>query len=109
MKNKLAMTCFIVTGLLGSVIAHAGDSDKDRMHPLTFVKDSYITTKVKANLFDAKMSSLLHIKVDTDSKGVVTLSGNTKTQELADQAVIIARDTTGVTAVSSNIQIKNDE
>ena len=109
MKNKLAMTCIVIGSLLGPVIAHAEDSDSDRMHPLTYVKDSFITTKVKANLFDAKMSSLMHIKVDTDSKGAVTLSGKVKTQELADQAVTIARNTSGVTSVTSTIQIKTDD
>lgn len=109
MKNKLAMTCFIIGSLLGPVIAHAEDADNDRIHPLTYVKDSYVTSKVKANLFDARMSSLLHIRVETDSKGEVTLSGNAKTQELADQALTIARATSGVTSVSSTIQIRDDD
>ena len=78
-------------------------------HPLTFVKDSVITTKVKANLADEKMSSLAHISVDTDSNGAVVLKGKVRSQEEADKAASIARGTEGVTSVKSNLQIKKDD
>jgi hyperosmotically inducible periplasmic protein len=109
MKIKLATTCFVIGTLLAPFAAHAEDSDSDRTHPMTFVKDSVITTKIKAKLADEKMSSLAHIKVDTDSKGVVVLSGKVRTQEEADKAVSIARETEGVKSVESNIQIKKDD
>jgi hyperosmotically inducible protein len=109
MKLKLATTCFVIAGLLGPIAAHAADSDSDRTHPMTFVKDSVITTKVKAKLADEKMSSLAHIRVDTDNKGVVVLTGNVKTQADADKAVSIARGTEGVTAVKSDLRIKTDD
>jgi hyperosmotically inducible protein len=107
MKIKLAATCFVIGTLLAPVAAYAADGDSDRTHPMTFVKDSVITTKIKAKLAGKKMSSLAHIKVDTDSKGAVVLSGKVKTQEEADKAVSIARETKGVTSVKSDIQIKN--
>ena len=106
MKHQLATTCFVIGGLLGPVIAHAEDSDKDRMHPMTFVKDSVITTKIKAKLAEEKMRTLVHVKVDTDSKGAVVLSGNVRTQEMADKAVAIAQGTEGVTSVTSKITVK---
>lgn len=109
MKIQLATTCFIIGTLLAPVAAYSADSDADRTHPLTFVKDSVITTKVKAMLADEKMSSLAHIRVDTDRKGAVVLSGTSRTQEDADKAVAIARETEGVTSVKSNIQIKKDD
>lgn len=40
MKSQLATSCLVIGCLLGPVIAHAEDSDKDRTHPMTFVKDS---------------------------------------------------------------------
>jgi hypothetical protein len=40
--------------------------------------------------------SALHIKVDTDDKGVVQLSGNAKSQAEADKAVAIAKKVEGV-------------
>ena len=107
MKIKLATTCFVIGTLLAPVAAYAADGDSDRTHPMTFVKDSVITTKIKAKLAEEKMSSLAHIKVDTDAKGAVVLRGKVKTQEEADKAVSIARETEGVTSVKSNIRIKN--
>ncbi len=109
MKTAVATTCFVITTLLAPVAAHAADADSDRTHPITFVKNSVITTKVKAMLADEKMSSLGHIKVDTDAKGAVVLSGNARTQEQADKAVSITRAVEGVTSVQSNIKIKKDD
>jgi hyperosmotically inducible protein len=107
MKIKLAATCFVIGTLLAPVAAYAADGDSDRTHPMTFVKDSVITTKIKAKLAEEKMSSLAHIKVDTDAKGAVVLGGKVKTQQEADKAASIARETEGVTSVKSNIRIKN--
>lgn len=106
MKTKFATSCFIIGTLLAPVAVYAEDADKDRSHPMTFVKDSVITTKIKAKLADEKMSSLTHIKVDTDSKGAVVLSGKVKTPEEADKAASIARATEGVTSVQNNIRIE---
>ena len=109
MKIKLATTCFVIGALLAPVAALAADGDSDRTHPMTFVKDSVITAKIKAKLAEEKISSLAHIKVDTDNKGAVVLRGNAKTQEEAVKAVSIARETEGVTSVKSNIRIKKDD
>ena len=81
MKIKLAATCFVIGTLLAPVVGYTADSDMDRSHPKTYVKDSAITTKIKAKLAEEKISSLVHIKVDTDNNGVVWLSGTAKTQE----------------------------
>ena len=107
MKIRLATTCFVIGALLAPVAAYASDRHSDRAHPVTFVKDSVITTKIKAKLAGEKMSSLARIKVDTDAKGAVVLGGKVKTQEEADKAVSIARETEGVTSVKSNIRVKN--
>ncbi|MDD5249551.1 MAG: BON domain-containing protein [Rhodocyclaceae bacterium] len=108
MKTTLATTCLIIGTLLAPVAAYAADSDSDRSHPLTFVKDSVITTKIKAKLADEKMSSLVHVKVDTNRKGAVVLTGTVETGEAADKAYALARDTEGVTSVKSSIQVKKD-
>ena len=106
MKIKLATTCFIIGTLLAPVAVHAADPSSDGTSPMTFVKDSVITTKIKAKLAEQKISSLTHIKVDTDDKGAVVLRGKVKTQEEADKAVAIARETEGVTSVKSTIRVK---
>jgi hyperosmotically inducible protein len=109
MKIILATTCFIIGTLLAPVAGYADDRDSDRTHPTTFVKDSAITVKVKAKLADEKMSSLAHIMVDTDSKGMVVLRGKVRTQEEADKAVSIARGTEGVTSVKNKLKIKKED
>lgn len=109
MKTHLASACFIIGSLLAPVAAHAADTDSDRTHPMTFVKDSVITTKIKAKLAAEKVKSLMQIKVDTDNMGMVVLSGIVRTQGQADRAVSIARGTEGVTSVQSNLQIKKDD
>ena len=105
MKNTLATTCFVIGTLLMPVVGYTADSDTDRSHPSTFVKDSVITTKVKAKLAEEKMGSLVHIKVDTDKDGIVWLSGTAKTQEQIDKAGSIAHDTEGVTEVKNHIKV----
>jgi len=109
MKVILATTGFVLGAFLLPVTSFAADSDADRAHPMTFVQDSAITVKVKAKLADEKMASLVHIGVDTDAKGGVALSGRAKTQKDADKAVAIARNTEGVTSVTSTIQIRQDD
>ncbi len=109
MKTKLATSCFIISTLLVPFAAYAEDRDADRMHPMTYVKDSAITVKIKAKLADEKMSSLARVSVDTDSKGAVVLSGNVRTEAEADKAVSIARETEGVTSVKNKMKIKKDD
>jgi hyperosmotically inducible protein len=109
MKTNLAATCLILGTLLAPVATYAEDRDADRAHPMTYVKDSVITTKVKTKLADEKMSSLTRVQVDTDSNGVVVLSGNVRTEAEKVKAVSIARGTEGVTAVKSNLVVKKDD
>jgi len=109
MKTKLAITCLICGMLLGSAVALAQDSDADRSHPKAFVKDSVITTKIKAKLAAEHITSLGRIHVDTDKDGVVWLTDSARTQEAIDKAVSIARETEGVKNVHSHIKIKKDD
>jgi hyperosmotically inducible protein len=68
-------------------------------------KDSVITTKVKTKLAAKHMPTLTSIKVDTDSDGVVWLSGKVPTQDASDLATMIAKDTDGVRSVHNKIVI----
>jgi hyperosmotically inducible periplasmic protein len=108
MKTKLAASFLIAGALLLPIAGHTADSDSDRSSPKAFVKDSAITAKIKTELAGEKMSSLVHISVDTDKKGMVTLSGSATSQNAVDKAVSIARAVHGVTNVQSNIEIKAD-
>ena len=108
MKNKLALTCVVIGSLLAPILAIAADSDADREHPKAFVKDSAITSAIKTKLAAEHVTSLGRIHVDTDKDGVVWMHGHAKTQEAADRAAQIARETEGVKAVHSRITVKKD-
>ena len=108
MKYKLATSCFVIGSVLAPVAAYAADSDTDRSKPTHFVKDSVITTKIKTKLASEHLGNAKHIKVDTDRNGVVWMTGTAKSQEEADKAVAIARDTEGVKSVNSHIKVRKD-
>ena len=109
MKVAFATTCLVFGTLLGSAVAWAGeDSDADRSHPVAFVKDSAITTAIKAKLAAEHLTSMARIHVDTDKDGVVWLSGSAGTQEAADKAASIARETEHVKTVHSSVKIEKD-
>jgi hyperosmotically inducible protein len=108
-NTKLMTACLLLGALLAPVAVRAADGDSDRAHPAAFVKDSVITTKVKAKLAADKMRSLAHIRVDTDRNGMVVLSGTATTHEAADAAASIARETEGVTSVQNHIKIQKKD
>jgi hyperosmotically inducible protein len=83
--------------------------DTDRTRPATFVKDSAITTKVKAKLAAEHLRSLAQIHVDTDANGMVWLSGTARSQEEIDQAVSIAKGTERVRGVKNELTVKKDD
>jgi len=109
MKSNLTAAFLIFGALSLSTAVIAQETDSDRMHPLTFVKDSAITTKIKAKLGDDKMSSLVHVHVDTDAHGAVVLSGTVRSAQQQERAVQIAKNTEGVTSVRNNLSIKKDD
>src|SRR5579862_4142087 len=110
MITRLAATCLVFGTLLGfTAAAVAQDSDTDRSHPAAFVKDSTITATIKTKLAADHLTSMARIHVDTDKDGVVWLTGSAKTQEAADTAVSIARQTEHVRSVHSDIRVKADD
>jgi hyperosmotically inducible protein len=55
------------------------------------------------------MGSLGNVHVDTDKDGVVFLSGSVRTQEEANRAVAVAKETEGVKAVNSKLMVKPEK
>jgi hyperosmotically inducible protein len=106
MQKKLATALFVMGSMLAPIAAHAVDSDTDRANPKLFVKDSAITTKIKAKLASEHLSSLAKISVDTDKNGIVWMSGTVKNQAELDQAVQIAQNTEGVKTVKSTLKVQ---
>jgi len=109
MNTKLAASCLVAGALMLPIAGYAVDADSNRSSPKAYVKDSVITAKIKAELAEEKLSSLVRIRVDTDNKGRVSLSGTAATQEAADKAVLIAHSVKGVTFVQSKIRVKADK
>ena len=105
MRTTIVAVFLIVGTLLVPYAGYAADSDKDRSSPKAFVKDSVITAKVKTRLAEEKLASLMHIRVDTDDKGVVYLSGTAKNGAEVKKAGEIARGVEGVVSVKNNIKI----
>jgi len=108
MKIRLAAACLVIGGLLAPVAAFAADSDADRSHPMNWVKDSVITTKIKAKLAADHPGSMKHIQVDTDRDGVVWLSGTANSQAEIDAAVAAAQRTEHVKSVKSDLKVAPD-
>jgi hyperosmotically inducible periplasmic protein len=107
MNTKLAASCFVAAALLLPIAGYSADSVVQT--PKAFVKDSVITTKIKAKLAEEKLSSLVKISVDTDDQGMVNLGGTAASQAAADKAVSIARAVEGVKSVENHIKIVADK
>src|SRR5512141_2520091 len=104
MNRKLATAALLIGALTMPVMGlAAGDKDQDRTAPQQWVKDSVITTKIKADMVKDPAVSATSIKVDTDANGVVQLSGTAKSQAEIDKAVQIAQATKGVSTVQNKI------
>ena len=105
MKPNFGVMCVLVGSLLAPVMSAYAD-DIDQSHPGNYIKDSAITTVIKTKLAAEHLATLKNIKVDTDDKGVVWLSGSAPSQALVDKAELIARKTDGVRAVKNQIVVK---
>ena len=100
--KKILLCTFIAIGAASAmsvVAAEAADAG-------VYVKDSVITTKVKAKLAAKHMSTLTKISVDTDKDGVVYLTGTAPTKDASDLAEMIAKDTDGVRSVHNKIAVE---
>ena len=103
MNTRLATT-LVIGALLAPVAGYAAEKSMTQ-NTKEAISDSVITTKIKADYAADKLVSAMRIKVDTDDKGVVTLSGNARNKAESDQAEKIARETKGVTLVRNDIVV----
>jgi hyperosmotically inducible periplasmic protein len=104
-RLSLAASCIVIGVALSPLPAAAADTTSATGTAKTYVQDSVITTKVKAELAKAKMASLVHVSVATDNQGVVTLTGTVPTQSAADRATTIAQSVEGVTSVENDLKV----
>jgi hyperosmotically inducible protein len=73
-----------------------------------FVSDSVITTQIKAKLLTAENIDSMHIKVDTDSDGIVVLTGTVKSAAEKEKVHTIAHSVGGVKKVLNKLVIESD-
>jgi hyperosmotically inducible protein len=108
MKRKLLYPLIFAASTLLPVAGAFAD-DVDSAHPGTFVKDSAITAAVKTKLAAEHLKSIKDIRVNTDDKGIVWLSGHVSTEYDAKKADDIARQTDGVRAVKNDLVVKAND
>jgi hyperosmotically inducible periplasmic protein len=113
MKSGLISAAIVTAAMLGPMAVLAEDQGTDAQNvghgTRVYVRDSVITTKVKARLAAEHITSLARIHVDTDANGVVYLSGTAQSQEAIDTAVRLARDTEHVRDVHSDIAVHDHD
>ena len=112
MKKTPTLTAAVACSLaaLAPFVALATPApDMESTQPTVVIKDSSITSSIKAQLASDPSKGLSHIDVDTDDHGVVTLKGKVPTQYAADRAISIARATEGVRTVKSALKVKTDD
>ena len=105
MISKYASALIVIGTLLVPLTSHADDRDKDRSHPTAWVKDSAITTQIKAKYAEDKQVSVKRIHVDTDDKGKVQLAGTARSKAEKQKAAEIAKSVDGVVSVDNRIKI----
>ena len=107
MNIKLAASCIVAAALLLPIAGYGADSIVSS--PKAYVKDSVITTKIKAKLAEEKLSSLVKVSVDTDDMGMVNLGGTAPSQAAVNKAASLARGVEGVKSVENHIKIAADK
>lgn len=107
MMNVKLAAGITIAALAAPVASHAAEASKPASQGVReTLSDTMITAKIKAEYAKDKDVSALNIKVDTDNKGVVTLSGTAKSQAEADRAVAIAKGVQGVSSVKNDIKVQ---
>lgn len=97
---KLIASLLLISILFIPVMVSAEDTSVG-----TFVKDSAITTQIKAKILATKDIDSLHIKVDTDNNGIVVLTGAVKSTAEKEKVHNIAHSVDGVKKVLNKLII----
>jgi hypothetical protein len=110
MEGKFLAACLLAAGLTVPLGAPAQVAPEDRSGApeRVTVPSSAITAQVQAELAKDAHVVARDIKVETDSNGVVQLTGTAKTQQELDRASYIARSVRGVVSVDNRIQLSSD-
>ena len=104
--NRKLLATLVITALCLPALSFAQEKKPVTETVKENIKESVITTKIKAEYARDKQVSFRHIHVDTDDKNVVTLSGNAKSKAEMNKAVKIAKSTEGVVTVKNHIKVQ---
>ena len=96
-------SAFLLVALMAAAVGCAS-TDKSQSAG-AYADDSWITTKVKADILAEPSLKVAEIKVET-YKGVVQLSGFVDSAASRDKAVEVARAVKGVTSVKNDMRLK---
>ena len=94
---------FFIVALMVSALGCASTSKQESTG--AYIDDSWITTKVKAEIFGEPSLKVTQITVET-YKGVVQLSGFVESTASMDKAVEIARSVKGVSSVKNDMRLR---
>ena len=113
MKVRIVTAAIAAAAIIGPVAALADEQGADAQNvdqaSKSFVRDSVITTKIKARLAAEHVTSIARIHVDTDANGIVYLSGTAPSQDSIDTAIRLARDTEHVRDVRSEVTVREED
>lgn len=102
MKISKLASLIVVGALVTPLAGYAADKPAAAK---VWVKDSVVTTKIKAQLAASKVSSLAMVHVETDADGWVQLTGKVATQAEKDRAEAIAKAVDGVKSVDNQLTV----
>jgi hyperosmotically inducible protein len=94
---------FFIIALMVSALGCASTSQSSSTGE--YIDDSWITTKVKAGIFNEPTLKVTDINVET-RKNVVQLSGFVDSTATMNKAVEIARSVEGVSSVKNDMRLK---
>ncbi len=104
MKMSKLASLLVVAALAAPLAVQAADN-KPAGTTKVWVKDSMVTTKVKAELAASKVSSLAKVHVETDADGYVQLTGKVATKADKDKAESVAKAVEGVKSVDNQLVV----
>lgn len=94
---------FFIAVLMAAALGCASSSKQDSAG--AYIDDSWITTKVKAEILNEPTLKVNQISVETVNH-VVQLSGVVDSAASRNKAVAIARSVKGVTSVKNDLQVR---
>jgi len=103
----LSIVATACAGAITTVHASGQTTGMQQQESVQPGSDTWITTKVKADLLATKDISGLEIKVETVN-GVVTLSGDVDSQAEADKAVAVTQGIKGVSRVDNRLVVRGN-